>query len=1254
MSDDLMRNNAVRPVPRMSRPGLVSALDLAAWAHTVEAESAFPLLMRRLLNASPGVSGVNVPAGEGVRAGGWDGRAISEGNKFLPAGKLLFEFGTGQRPKSKAEEDYTKRAREDAADSIFIFATPQNWPGAVEWASEKATEGVFADVLAFDAHFLEGWLQATPSVHWWLSDELGFGPGEVETLADWWENFSDRTAPVIPASFHLAGRGEQVAELAGLLSNAPAQGSVITLEAPWLEEMLAFIYGALNDDSDLLERIVIVHTNAAWHRMVNSPAPVILIPKFDADINLHRAAERGHHVMLLNETSNASRRDANIKLGKIGHVEGHEALEGVISDFRRISDLVSLARRSMSALYRELSRDPRLVAPDWASQAESAQIVAPLMLVGAWVDSDGDWSGVEQLTTKDRATIERHLVLLSARSDAPFVKIGHQWKLTAPVEAARLLVPRLIEDDLKRWSDLIIDVLLQEDPLPGLSSSEQFLASIQGVQARYSGALIAGLADSLALVAASGMSTASGRRVQQDVERIVSRLLQHANSDSTVATWSALAKVLPRLAEAAPDVFLDAVESNLDSPDPTLKDMFQDKHSDVFGPSSPHIHLLWGLENLCWKRSLFGRVVALMARLAQLDPGGRLANRPMESLTQMTIGWITNSGAAVDEKLTAIERLLNMPDDEVGWNLLLAVWPTNTRATAPHLPEYRDWMPESREVTVSEYQQYLSRLLELTVHSAGHNINRWQLLVPKIMHLPEGYRNGLIEALKETVSATDLSPENQYAIWRVLSESIANHQEFPHAPWAWSSDELVPLQDIAAAIEPVHDVRRYVPLFEGRIRGHQEDLLREQAAALDKVLALELADLEKLIHAVPRPHYIGWLLGSKDNVPERSILLWLQSDSAKLQEAAASFIGSKLRTSKMDWLLSLLNDSVLTNAATIDKIMAQVPVSKEYWDLVASLDSEIEMAFWRQARRFQVLPEQRQEAIGLLVRFDRAWAAAELMAQGLEEDNHRNLHFHDITNMLHELVQTEDPIEDATMSGYYVGKLLDYLEDVTPEDPALAKFELYFFNLLRQDRHPAALYRALCSDSRLFVELVKARFTGNDEEPKDIVNDRRQAAYAEAAWHLLNGLPVLPGQREDNSIDAVHLGKWVNSARSALTEAKRARVGDNQVGLILSASPLGTDGHWPAEPVRDVIEEIQSGALDEGLRVGRLNRRGITTRNMFEGGAQEHKLEAHYRGMATALEDQWPRTARILRRIAEDYNREARAQDDSVDNDRYL
>jgi hypothetical protein len=236
-----------------------------------------------------------------------------------------------------------------------------------------------------------------------------------------------------------------------------------------------------------------------------------------------------------------------------------------------------------------------------------------------------------------------------------------------------------------------------------------------------------------------------------------------------------------------------------------------------------------------------------------------------------------------------------------------------------------------------------------------------------------------------------------------------------------------------------------------------------------------------------------------------------------------------------------------------------------------------------------------------------------------------------------------DESSRAVSAEYEIGVLLEYLEQTGTAIEVLARLEWAFFPLLDHSREPEALYAALAEQPELFVDLVCRVYRGKGEPPSD--TDERTAALARHSWSVLDAWRRVPGMREDGSIDEEHLRSWVNRARRDLAGKDREAIGDQQIGQLLSAAPVGDDGAWPAEPIRNLIEEIESEDLETGLEVGRYNARGITIRAAYAGGDQERALSQQYQEWSNIVAPAWPRTGRILQYFADQYEREARAED---------
>lgn len=113
--------------------------------------------------------------------------------------------------------------------------------------------------------------------------------------------------------------------------------------------------------------------------------------------------------------------------------------------------------------------------------------------------------------------------------------------------------------------------------------------------------------------------------------------------------------------------------------------------------------------------------------------------------------------------------------------------------------------------------------------------------------------------------------------------------------------------------------------------------------------------------------------------------------------------------------------------------------------------------------------------------------------------------------------------------------------------------------------------------------------------------------------------------------------------------AGREDFADSRIGNILSASPIGEDGNWPAEAVRDAIDLFRSKPMIESFWIEKSNRRGVTTRMPNDGGNLERKEAAKYRKWAKAITYEHPHTAKTLDILADSYEEQARRRDEDAE-----
>ncbi len=1248
-------------------PELVDASQLGQWANTAsrDAQATLPKLIRRLLSYTHGITAISMRAGDGVVMSGWDGEAESTGASFLPAGHLRFEIGTGQQPKTKADKDWKERLNTPNAHELcFVFVTPRRWRDGKAWAEARKAEGIFADVRVLDGEDIEGWLESVPHVHYWISEHLGRAPRHAQTLAQWWRRFSRQTKPNLPGGFFLAGRERAREKLGEFLAG---DRDVITVQAKWREDALAFTAAAL--DSIVSERqtaaapAIVVAEADPWHRLAESPIPTILIPLFD-NPDVGAALDSGHHVVI------PVGADAPVRGMKVINLDPphRELARKSLEETREISfdeayKLSALARRNMPSFVRALSRDQRRRRPAWASDTGSAAVLAPLVLAGAWSARDGDWQVVSELADADKEVIERLLLHWLQFDDPPFVQPGEsQWHVVSREEALMVLRERLTTADITRWLQIAPRVLPEFDPVLELEPAEQMLAGVRGIGRDVSGVLRRGLAEGVAALASLEDAPIAGNTTCEDVAgQVVSTILARAAADDSGRTWQSLSDVLPLLAEAAPAKFLDFVLDDLDTSSPVLRTMFQDDRSQSswMAGSSPHTGLLWALEVLCWSPEHIGFASLALAKLQAVDPGGQLANRPLASLQSILVFWVRQTSAPLAAKMEAIEAICQQVP-EVGWRLVLGLWPSkHATATPPRSPRYRDWRPDTRHVPMAEAVQFITRLVALAISLASAEIGRWKDLVDAIAPLPPDLRTDLLDALEALASSGAATGQVQLELWDALRAEVDRHRQFKDADWAMDEATVDRLERIADLVKPTSGMERFAYLFAWHVDLPEIDRLDFQARekrlrhlrneAVRETLATgSIADLEALARRVKVPGQLGWAIGdvAPDSM-EPALAAWLESEEPNLRDTALAWLRCKLDdpASGPDWFRRIVSTEAMTSADRRLDLVRSTPSRRDFWDLVVAIDPALADEYWSQCHPHGVSPADTERAVHELLARNQAWVAIDIIASVLhhEDSDASTLKVEDAMRALEAAITSPLSHHNRHSIGYEVGVVLDYLERHEVDETTLARYEFALFSLIQQHRQPRALFRALCSDHRSYVDLVSRVFRGKDEPKRQL--DEFEAARAQHAYWVLMHWRGLPGLHESGAIDSAHLKEWVTEARLLFAEGGRADIGDEQIGQVLSHCPAGEDGIWPAEAVREIIEMIGSANIESGIVLGALNNRGATWRGVFDGGGQERDLARRYQAWSRAMATTARRTSRVLRLIAESYERQARQHD---------
>jgi len=539
--------------------------------------------------------------------------------------------------------------------------------------------------------------------------------------------------------------------------------------------------------------------------------------------------------------------------------------------------------------------------------------------------------------------------------------------------------------------------------------------------------------------------------------------------------------------------------------------------------------------------------------------------------------------------------------------------------------------------------------------------SRWRDLIEALPRLPLGEHAAAIERL-ETLDTVRLQAADRAAIWNALRTLISQHRSFADANWALPRERVDQIEDVYRRFEPEDPVARYAWLFADRpeipegllqdLTAYQARVARERLEAVRSVHARTgLGGVVDLGRHVERPETLGFALGQSElvrNEEDEFLGQHLAATDAHRARLARGFVAGRMWGLGREWTeAKLARGREAWTPAQAAEVLVCLPYDERTWDLSEGLGPDTDGSYWRLVTPYGISNAGYVErATRKLLEHGRPYTAIDLL--GLHAGHLGGLPPELIADALERAVRMpwkDDP--PSSSFSYHASALVGVLEDSDGIEPRrVAAIEWALLPLFgHHEARPRVLHRELAENPAFFVEVIALAYRAEGAKPRELSEDDRTRARhsAELLWSWRGA----PGSI-DNTIDADALRRWVDQAGTAAAAIGRGPITDQLIGQVLSGSPSGSDGVWPHQAVRDLVEEIASEELERGFEVGRYNRRGVVTKAYAEGGAQERQLADQYAGFAAAIRDRWPRTASMLRRMAESYRADARGEDHSA------
>lgn len=1252
---------------------LIDRNDIELWATKIDSKGYFPILLSRLVKATTSISTLaEFPSGTASNIGGWDGIVICEENcGYVPQGISLWEFGTEKSVTAKAEKDYKKRSADpldyDQKNSTYIFITPRFWKEKENFRKQKLKDNIWRDVRTYDSRNLEEWIDEAAAVSRWFAPQLSKIPVDgVITTDEFWKEWAFSPMIEFPPSIVTAGRERECQELFDFLAAGP---DIKGIRASTKDEAIAFIIASAKQfekqhHDRFFSKTLIVDKEHSFRTLRSYKHKLNLITKIGENKISYSGVVDGHHVLIpLGADDPFNNTLITLPdLPREGQIDS--LMNGGLSE-EEAKKMSREAARNLTVLRRLLKFPQDKI--EWLD-VDHIQEIIPALLVGRW--SEGNTGDISVLETLSGLSYSEYQDLLFKWRDlpgSPIIQIGHTWRLTSPLDAWSNIGPFLNQSDfeqLKKAVQNIIGIVEKEE----MVQTHGFDLGFRKPK-KFSRWLREGLLQSLILVGLYGdalkLSIPNGS--QDWVDDIVRRLLENADDK----LWVSLDHEMPLIAEAAPIVFLDQTNLSLLSEKKSIMGMFVSK-AGVFMDSPNHTGLLWGLESLAWMPEYLLDATIVLSRIAKLKPEIKMVNQPINSLREIYKSWHFQTLAEFDQRVTGIKAVIDI-DHETGWTLLLSLLPQDHAVAHPtHKLRWRMFSTRSElDYTYDEIFRTHSAAVSMLIENFNESEQDLAVLVDRSEKLGAKDRKHLLDFVE---SVAETVPQREYLVWKELGKTLSQHRSHPSAKWALPEAELLQYEKLYKIFEPSDPMVQYLSLFnehwpefpQGRnkrdpaaAQEHGEEIEKRRIEAANYVyLKFGIIKFRELAATVKEPWILGQILAKTVGIEfEKDDLTFFLNSAEGSLKLIQGFFARKATIHSPEWSLKLLQKLQSENFSDteLSKILVVLQQSVNLWKYLEEFPS-LAAEYWKIVNPFFYHLSVEEKLIGLqfLLKYKRFFSAIDEAVDYIE-------HLPD--NFIVELLTksaTDSATDERPLPVYEIGRIFEYLHNQPVFDENnLIRLEWLYIDVLdpnRSGRSPKFIFKEMLRSPEFFVEILKWVYMPSDEEesiPESLeLTSEQMVNRATRAYSLLRNLKGIPGLHEDGTFEGRFLVEWVTQVRSLADKAGRIQVADSELGKILAGYPEDGSINWPPEPIRKLIEDINTDNLKSGFSSETFNKRGSSTRGPFDGGGIERRHAQYFDKLAINCRVKYPNLAIIFSRLAKGYQEDAKKMDEQAERDK--
>ena len=621
-----------------------------------------------------------------------------------------------------------------------------------------------------------------------------------------------------------------------------------------------------------------------------------------------------------------------------------------------------------------------------------------------------------------------------------------------------------------------------------------------------------------------------------------------------------------------------------------------------------------------------------------------ISNSPKETLKQVFCAWHNVTVLSPEDRVYLVKEAFAHNYDI--WNLIYSELPgRNTHMVgSPSKPMYRE-CDEPLITTNADMWFATKEYLLLCLQHMEFDSTRWIKLIEIADHFRDDLWVKIFEQLEYEI--TFMNDPEVIAIKDKIRDEIYRHRYFANSEWAMPEEKLKDYENVLNNIHTTNPVYEYAYLFEKEYDfpllhpcPYSEDEKREVNNELrDKEIKEGIAhfkelklDIAKLIEICSGYEYstLGKYLFDyyTEKKFDKDIFMLLVSN-----KSLKNIMTSYTRMAYWENNEYLNNAVVLAKECGVDDevlvgLLLIEEVNAQKMPLINAENETVKSMYWKMLHHNY----KDEENTYRFVLEETLKYADQVTIIGVLRDGIKYFAPIEILSIMEALRSIEVGVINS-LTSYSLKGILKVLQDEyrnAEECSRVAQLELNYRGLLKWE-DMACFKRSLELSPKLFAEMISIIYKKDDgkEEEKNTLDEK----IISSIFSLYYDAIFCPAE-SNGKVDKGALFAWVVEFKELLKQQKQTRLFTHFLGRIFAYSPIGEDGYYPHESIRDAIQEYGDQSLENEYVISVFNQRGVFSPT---GGVAERELAKKYKKNADAVRVRYPKVASIYDRLSERY-----------------